>query len=332
MSLRVVRGVEEWRTLPNQRAQAGLPVLPRRTGLAIGNFDGVHAGHQAILRRVIGWARESGAMATAVTFDPHPLKILRPEHAPALLSTLEQRLSWMEELGLEAAFVLPFTKELAAVTAEEFVEIMLAGVLHAERIFVGDNFRFGHRHAGDVGLLQTLAGKYQYEVEIVPPVEMGGEIVSSTSVRRAVTAGQMDEAARLLGRPFSLTGRVVSGAGRGRREVVPTLNLEQEQEVSPARGVYATETRIGAEWRRSVTNVGVRPTFDGGRVTVETNLLDFAGTVAAERMEVRFWKWLRGEQKFASAEELKKQIGKDVDRAREFFRHLGRVKRTRQTA
>ncbi len=342
MSMRVVRGVEEWRAVPNQRTEPGAgvplkraqavpksrePVPPQRTGLAIGNFDGVHAGHQAILRRVIQYGRESGAMATAVTFDPHPLKILRPEHAPALLSTLEQRLRWMEELGVEAAFVLPFTKELGAVPAEEFVEVMLAGVLHAERIFVGDNFRFGHRHAGDVPLLQRLAGKFGYGVEIIPPVELGGETVSSTSVRRAVTAGRMDEAARLLGRPFSLTGRVVSGTGRGRREVVPTLNLEQEQEVLPARGVYATETRIGEEWHRSVTNVGVRPTFDGGPMTVESNLLDFAGSVAAERIEVRFWKWLRGEKKFGSAEELRKQIGEDVSRARECF---GEMKQARE--
>lgn len=358
MSLRVVRGIEEWRGLPGHEGtqalrirsgdtgvlvarglgekekggQAGMPVQPGRTALAIGNFDGVHAGHQAILRRVIESARESRAVATAVTFDPHPLKVLRPEHAPALLSTLEQRLEWMEELGLEAALVLPFTKELAAVTAEEFVERILAGVLNAERIFVGDNFRFGHRHAGDVALLQRLAEKFHYAVEIVGPVAMGGEIVSSTSVRRAVKAGRMDEAARLLGRPFSLTGRVVHGTGRGKREVVPTLNMEQEQEVLPARGVYATETRIEDGWHRSATNVGVRPTFDSGPMTVESNLLDFAGSVTVERMEVRFWKWLRGEKKFASAEELKEQIGKDVRRTRGFFRHLERVRRTGQKA
>jgi len=330
MSLRVLRGMEEWRA--EERRWAGPPGTPRRTGLAIGNFDGVHAGHQSILRRVIEWARQSETMATAVTFDPHPLKILRPEHAPALLSTLAQRLRWMEELGMEAALVLPFTKELAAVTAEEFVEVMLAGVLHAERIFVGDNFRFGHRHAGDVRLLQSLAEKFHYGVEIVAPVTMGGEIVSSTSVRRAVTAGHMDVAARLLGRPYSLTGRVVSGTGRGRREVVPTLNLEQEQEVLPARGVYATETRIGEEWHRSVSNVGVRPTFDGGPVTVESNLLDFKVEMPAERIEVRFWKRLRGEQKFASADELKEQIGKDIRQTRGFFRHLARVKRTQRSA
>jgi riboflavin kinase/FMN adenylyltransferase len=292
----------------------------------------VHAGHQAILRRVIAYARETGSLATAVTFDPHPLKILRPHHAPSLLSTLEQRLEWMEGLGLEAVLLLPFTKELAQVSAEAFVEHILAGALGAERIFVGENFRFGHRHAGDVSLLQSRAAKFGYAVEIVPPVVMGGEVVSSTSIRRAVTEGRMDEAARLLGRPFSLTGQVVPGTGRGRREVVPTLNLAQEQEVLPARGVYATETRVDGRWHRSASNVGVRPTFDGSRVTVESNLLDFAGNVTPGRMEVRFWKWLRGEQKFGSAEELKAQIGQDVERAKEFFRHLESGRKAGQSA
>ena len=309
--MRVVRRMEEWRRDP--------AVGGRRTALAIGNFDGVHAGHQAILHRVIEYAQKSGALATAVTFDPHPLKILRPQHAPALLSTLEQRLEWMERLGLGGVLVLPFTQEFSQVTAEEFAERVLAEALGAERIFVGENFRFGHRHAGDVALLERLAHKFGYSVEIVPPVEVGGEIVSSTSVRRAVTEGRMDEAARLLGRPYSLTGRVVSGAGRGSREVVPTLNLEAEQEVLPARGVYATETRIGDGWEQSATNVGIRPTFDGAGVSVETNLLDVKGKLDATRIEVRFWKWLRGEKKFASAAELREQIGDDVKQIRGFF-------------
>jgi len=326
MSLRIVRGLEQWGA--GTGAQAGLPALLHRTALAIGNFDGVHAGHQAILRRAIEYARSSGALATAVTFDPHPLKILRPQHAPSLLSTLEQRLEWMEQLGLDAVLILPFTPELAAVPATEFVERMLAGTLRAERIFVGENFRFGHRHAGDVALLESLAHRFGYTVEIMPPVAVDGEVVSSTSVRRAVTEGRMDAAARLLGRPYSLSGRVVAGTGRGRHQVVPTLNLEPEQEVLPARGVYATETRIAAAWEPSATNVGVRPTFDGGAVNVESNLLDVTGSVSAEKIEVRFWKWLRAEEKFPSAEALKKQIGEDVQRIRVFLEEMKRAKAT----
>ncbi|HKO03226.1 MAG TPA: bifunctional riboflavin kinase/FAD synthetase [Candidatus Acidoferrales bacterium] len=324
MSLRVFRGIPEW------RADSG--IAARRTALAIGNFDGVHVGHQAILRRVNEYSRATGALGTAVTFDPHPLKVLRPEQAPALLSTLEQRLAWMEELGLEAVLILPFTIELSQLSAEEFVAQMLAATLRTERIFVGDNFRFGHRHAGNVALLESLSARFHYSVEIVPPVVMGGEVISSTSVRSAVAEGRMDEAARLLGRPFALTGQVVSGTGTGSREVVPTLNLAYEQEILPGRGVYATETRAGGRWYRSATNVGVRPTFDGSRITVESYLFDFSERCKSGALEVRFWKRLRGEQKFSSAEALKSQIDTDLRRARTFFRHLDRLRRSRQPA
>jgi len=309
--MRVYRGPEKWK---EDGSIAG-----RRSALAIGNFDGVHLGHQSILRRVNEYARTTGAVGTAVTFDPHPLKILRPEHAPLLLSTLEQRLGWMEESGLEAAVVLPFTAELAQVGAADFVAQMLAGALRVERIFVGDNFRFGHKHAGDVALLERLAPKYGYEVEIVPPFTLDGEPVSSTAVRRAVSEGRVEDAARLLGRPYALSGHVVTGTGTGGREVVPTLNLAFEQELPPAQGVYATEARVGGRWHRAATNVGVRPTFNGSGLTVESNLFDFNERVTSGEMEVRFRKRIRGEKKFASAAELKAQIARDLDQVRGFF-------------
>jgi riboflavin kinase / FMN adenylyltransferase len=276
------------------------------------------------------YARSTGALGTAVTFDPHPLKVLRPEHAPALLSTLEQRLAWMDALGLEAALILPFTLELSRLSAEEFVEQMLAAALRAERIFVGDNFRFGHRHTGNVALLESLSARFQYTVEIVPPMTLDGKIVSSTGVRSAVAEGRMDEAARLLGRPFSLSGRIVAGTGTGSREVVSTLNLACDQELLPGRGVYATETRIGGPWYLSATNVGVRPTFDGSQVSVESHLLDFTGSHQAGSMKIRFWRRLRGEQKFPSPQALKSQIETDLRRTRTFFRHLDRLRRARQ--
>jgi len=322
MSLRILRGIPEW------RADTG--IAARRTALAIGNFDGVHIGHQAILRRVIEYARRTGGLGTAVTFDPHPLKVLRPEHAPALLSTLEQRLAWMDELGLEAVLILPFTMELSRLSAEEFVEQLLAATLRAERILVGENFRFGHRQVGNVALLESLSARFHYSVEIVAPVAIDGEIVSSTSVRRAVTEGRMDEAARLLGRPYALTGQIVAGTGTGSREVVSTLNLACDQELLPGRGVYATETRIDGRWHRSASNVGVRPTFDGSQVSVESHLLDFTGGHDAGSMEIRFWKHLRDEQKFPSAQALKSQIETDLRRTRAFFRHLDRLRRSRQ--
>ena len=309
--MRVCRGIEEWRKDP--------AITGRRSALAIGNFDGVHLGHQSILRRVNEYARATGAVGAAVTFDPHPLKILRPEHAPLLLSTLEQRLGWMKESGLEAALVLPFTPELAQVNAEDFIVQMLAGALRAERIFVGDNFRFGHKHAGDVALLKSLAARFGYEVEIVPPLTLDGEPVSSTAVRRAVSEGRVEDAARLLGRPYALSGQVVTGTGTGSREVVPTLNLAPEQELLPANGVYATEARVGQRWCRAATNVGVRPTFNGTGITVESNLFDFNERVTSGEMEVRFRKRIRGEKKFGSAAELKAQIARDLDQVRGFF-------------
>jgi riboflavin kinase/FMN adenylyltransferase len=324
MNLRVIRGAAEWRS---DAAVAG-----RRTALAIGNFDGVHLGHQEILRRLTSFAGESKALAAAITFDPHPLKILRPQHTPRLISTLEQRLEWMEGLGLEAALILPFTKEMARLEPDEFVAEVLVETLRAERIFVGENFRYGHRHAGDVKQLEELGRKHGYGVEIVPPVMLGDEVVSSTAVRRAVTEGRMDMAARLMARPFSLTGQIVTGTGTGSREVVPTLNLGYEQELLPARGVYATETHVGGRWYRSATNVGVRPTFDGSHVTVESYLFDFSERVAAGSLDVRFWKHLRGEKKFSSSRTLKEQIQRDLTTAREFFRDHQSVRRARLPA
>jgi riboflavin kinase/FMN adenylyltransferase len=331
MSLRVLRGLDGW------RGDAG--VAERRTALAIGNFDGVHLGHQAILRRIVDHAQRAGSLATAVTFDPHPLKFLRPQDAPQLISTLTQRLEWMEELGVEAVLLLPFTRALAQLSAEDFTAGVLAGALRAERIFVGENFCFGHRHAGNVALLERLSARFGYTVEIVPPVVRRGEIVSSTGVRRAIQEGRMNAAARLMGRPFTLSGRIVAGTGTGSREVVPTHNLHCDQELLPAQGVYVTETRLGggahissAAWHPAVTNVGTRPTFDGQGLSVETHLLEFGAHASGHWMQLRFWKRLRSEKKFSSPAALKKQIEADVLRARAFFRHRSRVRRVRQPA
>ena len=329
MTLRVLRGPQAWR--------ADAMVASRRTAMAIGNFDGVHLGHQAVLKRVVEYARSSGALPMAITFDPHPLKFLRPQHAPLLISTQEQRLAWMEALGVEAVLLLPFTRELSQLTAEEFTAEVLAGTLHAERIFVGENFCFGHRHAGNVALLERLSARFGYTVEITPPVTRRGEIISSTGVRRAIQEGRMGAAARLMGRPLTLTGRIVTGTGTGRREVVPTLNLHCDQELLPAQGVYVTEARLSpgesaeeGRWHPAATNVGTRPTFDGQSLSIETHLLDVQLRASGAAMELRFWKRLRGEKKFSSPAELKKQVELDLRRARAFFRHRARARRSRQ--
>ena len=296
--------------------------------LAIGNFDGIHLGHQAILRATVERARALNAVSTVLTFDPSPRKVLRPETAPLRLSTNAQRMEWFNALGLEAVVVLPFTLDLARLSPAEFVEQILLRDLHIKAVLVGENFRFGHQQAGNVKLLSELGAKHGFDVVIVPPVVYRGEIVSSTIIRREVAAGDVSHAARLLGRPFVLTGDVVSGTGTGRRFTFPTLNLATEQELLPARGVYITRTCLDGETRshRSVTNIGMRPTFNGSALGIETHLLDAQLAATPKRMEVRFWKRLREEKKFSSPEELRAQIASDIARANKFFSRLRRAR------
>jgi riboflavin kinase/FMN adenylyltransferase len=305
----------------------------RGSVLAIGNFDGIHLGHQAILRAAVARARESGDVATALTFDPSPRKVLRPESAPPRLSTNAQRMEWFGVLGVEAAVVLPFTMDLARLAPEDFVGQILVQGLRVRAVLVGENFRFGHRQAGDVAFLRELGMQHGFEVVIIPPVAYRGEIVSSTVIRREIAAGNVTHASLLLGRPFALTGKVISGTGTGRRFTFPTLNLAPEQELLPARGVYVTRTLLEGSARtyRSVTNIGMRPTFNGSSLSVETHLLDFSGEVDAQRMEVRFWKRLREEKKFAGADELRDQIARDIAGANRFFSLLRRFRSVRQT-
>jgi phosphoribosyl 1,2-cyclic phosphate phosphodiesterase len=306
----------------------------RGSVLAIGNFDGIHLGHQAILRAAARRAQETKDVATALTFDPPPLKVLRPETAPPRLSTNVQRVERFGALGIESAVVLPFTMDLARLSPEDFVVEILVRGLRVRAVLVGENFHFGHRGAGDVKLLRELGMRLGFEVVITPPVFYRGEIVSSTAIRREITAGEVTHASLLLGRPFALTGEVVSGTGTGRRFTFPTLNLAPEQELLPARGVYVTRTLLEGETksRRSVTNVGMRPTFNGAALIVETHLLDFSGEIAPQRVEVQFWKRLREEKKFSGADELRAQIARDIRSANRFFSRLRRFRSVRQPA
>ena len=296
--------------------------------LAIGNFDGIHLGHQAILRSAVARAQATGAVSTALTFDPSPRKVLRPDSAPLRLSTNAQRMDWFNSLGLEAAVILPFTLELARLSPEEFVEQILVRDLHIKTVLVGEDFHFGHKQAGNVKLLKELGTKNGFDVVIVSPVQYRGEIVSSTIIRREVAEGDVSHAGRLLGRPFALTGEVVSGTGTGRKFTFPTLNLAAEQELLPARGVYITRTFFDGETcsRRSVTNIGVRPTFNGSALSVETHLLNSQGISTPNRIEVRFWKRLREEKKFTGPEELRTQIARDIATANKFFSRLRRFR------
>jgi riboflavin kinase/FMN adenylyltransferase len=311
---KVLRSTDDW--------AAAFGSERRCSVVSIGNFDGLHLGHQKILRTVVERAPAYGALSAAITFDPHPLKLLRPEKAPRLLQTLEQKVAGFQALGLNAALVLHFDSSLAALSPDEFVRRTLFEPLRARLVLVGYSFRFGHKQAGNAALLQQLGKQFGFEVGIVEPVTIDGDVVSSSVVRAAVAEGRVARAERLLGRPFALTGEVRRGAGRGSTIVVPTLNLVPEQELLPQAGVYATETRVGGRLYRSATNIGVRPTFDGGALSVESHLFDFSETVTAGRLEVRFRERLRDEKKFPDAGKLREQIALDLDKARNFFKQL----------
>jgi riboflavin kinase/FMN adenylyltransferase len=297
------------------------------TVVAIGNFDGVHLGHQKILRGVLRRARGEGLMASVLTFYPHPARVLRPAEAPALLMTLEQRLATIEAIGLDAALVMRFDEQLARLEPGEFVRRILKYTMNAQAVLVGENFRFGHRQAGDAKQLGQIGSDLSLEVEIVPSVVAAGVVVSSTAVRSALRQGNVEEARRMLGRPFALEGEIRPGTGQGRKLVVPTLNLWTEQELKPKNGVYATEAIVEGKSYRAATNVGVRPTFDGGSVTIESHLFDFQEDLSSGRMEVRFWKRLRDERKFSGPEALREQVFKDIECAKDYFRESKLEKR-----
>ena len=304
----------------------------RRAALTVGNFDGIHLGHRRILRSVAEGARATGAVAAAVTFDPHPMKTLHPTDAPRLIGTLAQRLAGMDEAGLDAALVLRFDTDLAQFSPEDFVRGILVEQLRLQTIHVGENFRFGHQQTGNVPLLEKLGRRYGFSAGIVPPVVIRGQVVSSTAIRRAVGEGRVGFAARLLGRPFTLSGKICPGTGQGSCLLVPTLNLPAEnveQELRPANGVYATETEVAGRHYRSATNVGVRPTFDGRRLTIESHLFDFSQKLTSGPIKVHFWKRLRDEKKFSGPEALREQIAADISRSRRFFTLLDRARSQR---
>jgi riboflavin kinase / FMN adenylyltransferase len=290
------------------------------TAITIGNFDGVHLGHQQILHNVLARSRSAGLMSAVLTFYPHPSRVLRPETVPSLLETLDQRLAAIADIGIEAALVLRFDTELAKLTPEDFVQQFLVDATRARVVLIGGNFRFGHRQAGDAKLLEQIGKRSGFDVEIVPPVVQDGVVVSSTAIRNAVREGNVEEARRMLGRPFALEGEIRTGTGQGRTLVVPTLNLATGQELLPKNGVYATEAIVEGKNYLAATNVGVRPTFDGLRTTIESHFFDFSENLTSGALEVRFWKRLRDERKFSGPAELKERVLRDIEQAKDYFR------------
>jgi riboflavin kinase/FMN adenylyltransferase len=293
------------------------------SSLTIGNFDGVHAGHVRILRRVCEVARENGWKPSVLTFDPHPTKIVAPSRSPRLMTTPEQRCRIMEQEGIRQVLILPFTREVAQLTPEQFVRDVLVEALDARAVLVGENFRFGHKHAGDTRLLRELGAQLGFRVEVLPGLTLRRVMVSSSEIRRLVETGDVSRAGRLLERPFALEGDVVRGQGIGAKQTVPTLNLSTQAEALPANGVYITRTHAldGSQWP-SVTNVGYRPTFGGRELSIETFLLAPLEGPSPQRIRVEFLRRLRDEKKFDSPEQLKAQILRDAVRAQAYFRRV----------
>ena len=295
---------------------------PRGAVISIGNFDGVHIGHQAVLRHVVDRARDLGVAAVAMTFDPHPVKLLRPSESPRLLTTLEQRLALIALTGIDSALVLPFTHRLARMSARDFVRNVLVERLAVREIYIGANFRFGADRTGDVDLLRTMGAEGGFRAEAAPIVTALGEVVSSSRVREAVATGRVGEARELLGREVFIDGSVLEGKKLGRTLGFPTINVEVENELAPAHGVYVTVVHI-ASFERSfpaVTNIGVRPTvYRDSLTTIESHLLDFTADVYRERVRIFFLEKLREERTFPSTMELMTQIRSDVEEARAFF-------------
>ena len=289
--------------------------------VTIGNFDGVHLGHQALFQRCLERARALEGTAMAMTFEPHPMRVLRPAVNLPLITPLEQKLAFMEQFGMEVVLCVRFDSHFARLSADDFVDKILVSRLRACEVVVGYDFAFGHKGLGDLDLLGAKAEGHGFKVHVVGPVVVDGQPVSSTRVRQLVKAGELGAAHRLLGRYYRISGRVVSGHGRGGRLLgFPTANLRVSDELLPAPGVYAVWVDQGSGQRtRGVTNIGSNPTFADQGLNVETHLLDFSGDLYGSRIELGFVERLRSEKRFSSVEELAGQISRDVAQAREIL-------------
>jgi riboflavin kinase/FMN adenylyltransferase len=288
--------------------------------LALGNFDGLHRGHMKIIDRVRRRAGERGCMPAAMTFDPHPPRVVRPDKAPPLLMTIEQKMDALGRAGMQGVAVIRFTREMSLWEPEAFVRTVLVEWLHVAEVWVGANFLFGHDRAGTFSVLRSLGARYGFRAEKIDPVRYKDFVVSSTRVRRLVSEGRVDEAGALLGHHYFIDGTVTRGAGRGRGIGFPTANLTTENELIPPAGVYATTATIGGIVHPSITNIGMRPTFgDVDRLTVETHVFDFDKDLYDSRIRLAFVQRMRDERPFPDVDALRAQIEADARSARRLF-------------
>ncbi len=296
--------------------------LPRGGVGAVGNFDGIHRGQRALLDLMVARAREIGVPAVVITFDPHPVAVLRPEQAPLPLTTLEQREKLLDEAGVDVVLVIRFTPEFARTPARNFARDFLHGKLDLREVYVGASFQFGHRREGDLPLLRELGASFGFAAFGVEEVNLGGERISSTRIRQALAEGKVEDAREMLGRPYAITGIVARGDRMGQRLGWPTINLKPENRLIPADGVYVSRCFFPSYPASfdAVTNIGTRPTvYENYQRVVESHILEFKADVYGERVELSFWKRLREERIFPTMMDLATQIGRDVEAAREFL-------------
>jgi riboflavin kinase / FMN adenylyltransferase len=292
-----------------------------RCVVTIGVFDGVHRGHQALIGRAAERARAAGLPLVLITFDPHPSEVVRPGSHPPMLTTVRRKAELAEELGVDAFVVLPFTTDLSRMPPDEFVHVVLVERLHAAAVVVGENFRFGHRAAGDVDQLRTLGARFGFSVEGVGMLRDDDVTLSSTFVRSSIDAGEVRQAAEALGRPHRIDGIVVRGEGRGRQLGYPTANVHTDRHVAiPADGIYAGWALLRGKRLPSAISVGTNPTFEGRQRTVEAFILDFDEDIYGVELGVEFVERLRGMERFDSVEALVEQMGRDVEQARDLLR------------
>jgi len=289
--------------------------------VSVGNFDGVHRAHIRVLTEIVTRARQRGAKAVVVTFEPHPTRILRPDAGLKLLSPTAEKLRLLEQTGIDAVLLLPFTRDVSLMSPRDFVQQIVCDRLRALEIHEGFNFRFGHKAAGDVDRLSEFGRESGFEVVVYPEMRLRGESVSSTRIRELIREGRVSRARFLLARPFTIVSNPGRGRGYGLKYTVPTINLSRYEELAPGDGVYVTQTRVGGECFDSVTNIGNRPTFGADSFAIESHLLNFhpLEITADTRIELSFYYRLRGEIKFASVEALREQIGRDVKKSQQYF-------------
>jgi riboflavin kinase / FMN adenylyltransferase len=298
--------------------------------VSVGNFDGIHRAHRAVIDEIVRRARAAKAVSVVVTFDPHPARILRPDHAFKLLTPAPEKLRLLTATELDAVLLLPFSRDLSLMSAHDFAHDILKRHLHAQEVHEGYNFRFGHQAAGNIEVLRELGKSMHFEVHDYPEMRLRGERVSSSHIRKLLSEGRVSRARHLLGRPFSIVSTPGRGRGYGKQYTVPTINLARYEELVPKDGVYITRMRVGrvpnSECFDSVTNIGNRPTFGADSFAVETHLLNFHPLeLAAEtEVELHFLDRLRDEIKFPSIDALREQIGRDVGKAQRYLRRLGR--------